>query len=57
MTTNYGLAGGTLDASKHIEAALTRLLNGPEQDAYCKRACLLAEATTNKAKRDSAAQN
>jgi hypothetical protein len=57
MTTNYGLAGGTLDASKHIEAALTRLLSGPEQDAYCKRACLLAEATTNKAKRDSAAQN
>jgi hypothetical protein len=30
VTTNYGLAGGSLDATHHIEAALTRLLNPQE---------------------------
>jgi hypothetical protein len=33
-TKNSGLAGGTLDATKHIERAIPRLLNKPELDAY-----------------------
>lgn len=32
LSTNYGLAGGTLDASKHIEAA--RLLTPSEREDY-----------------------
>jgi hypothetical protein len=30
VTTNYGLAGGSLDATHHIAAAMTRLLNQQE---------------------------
>jgi hypothetical protein len=30
MTTNYGLAGGKLDATKHIEAAIPKLLTPRE---------------------------
>lgn len=34
ITTNYGLKGGTLDASKHIAAALPRLCTPIEQESY-----------------------
>lgn len=34
MTTNYGLLGGTLDATKHIEAALSQLCTPDEQRSY-----------------------
>lgn len=34
VTTNHGLAGGTLDATKHIEAAIPRLLNTAEIRDY-----------------------
>lgn len=33
-TTNHGLAGGTLDATKHIEAALPRLCSPTEIRDY-----------------------
>lgn len=36
ITTNYGLAGDTLDATDHIEAALSRLCT-PSEIASCRR--------------------
>jgi hypothetical protein len=34
-STNYGLAGGTLDATKHLEAAIPILLN-PDECYRCQ---------------------
>lgn len=34
MTTNYGIIGGQLDATKHLEAAIPRMLNAAEQASY-----------------------
>lgn len=34
-TTNYGLAGGELDATKHLERAIPILLTGGERKLYC----------------------
>lgn len=31
ISTNYGLTGGTLDSTKHLESAIPRLLTGVEQ--------------------------
>jgi hypothetical protein len=31
VTTNYGLAGGTLDSTRLVEAAIPRLLTGIER--------------------------
>lgn len=55
VTTNYGLAGGELDASKHIEAAIPRLLTPTEAEA-CLR-CSFTVAVTSKSKRDCSDSN
>jgi hypothetical protein len=34
VSINYGLKGGTLDATRHVQAALPRLLTQVEQDAF-----------------------
>lgn len=57
QTVNYGIKGGMLDATLHLEAAIPRLLNQTEQNACRNRMCLLAEATTTKRLRDAAPSN
>ncbi len=37
MSTNYGLAGGKLDATRHVELAIPRLLSGVERAEHNAR--------------------
>jgi hypothetical protein len=55
ISKNFGLAGGMLDATKHVEAAMERLLTAEEQ-AQCYR-CQLATVVTSQSHRDAAPTN
>lgn len=55
ITTNYGIAGGELDASEHLAAAIPRLLSTSEAKA-CLR-CEFSAAVTLKDKREGASSN
>jgi hypothetical protein len=49
VTTNYGLAGGTLDSTRLLEAAIPRLLSAPERKAFVKRLELSAAVQPGRA--------
>jgi len=54
-TKNFGLAGGMLDATKHVEAAIERLLTADEQK-QCPT-CQLATLTNGHNARAAAPTN
>lgn len=54
ITTNYGIAGGTLDATELYADGIRRLLSAAELE--CHR-CTLGAAATTKDKRESASSN
>lgn len=56
-STNYGLAGGTLDATKHVESAIKRLCFPEEKAGHQQRLALLVESTTGVAQRSAAPNN
>jgi len=45
ISKNFGLTGGTLNGTKHVEAALTRLLNSDEKLQYSHRYQMAAIVT------------
>lgn len=55
ITTNYGLLGGTLDATKHLQAAVPRLLTQGEQQAHWLRSELLIAVALRPGRENAAA--
>lgn len=49
ITENYGLLGGQLDATKHFEAVLPRLLRGEELGLARDQLAVLAQTSRERA--------
>lgn len=55
VSTNYGLLGGTLDATDHVQAAMERLCT-PSEIAACRR-CEFETLVVTQPGRANAGQN
>lgn len=56
ISKNFGLTGGMLDGTRHVETALTRLLNSDEKLQYSHR-CQMAAIVTTQPQRVASAFN